>query len=175
MELGPVGRTVLHRAHPDPIGRVIIDGGKRLPSHAAIGGPEHALRRGAGVPNMGLARRTGLQPECVVDGPACCAVGSPGEGGRPRRFSPAPAQIARAENGRAKMASLGRRQQSPPIARIEHEMADDMAEEMRPVGAPTPPRAITAIDPRALARGDPDRHAARSRYRSLGSLRFAYG
>ena len=54
-------------------------------------------------------------------------------------------------------------EQGPPVARVEHEMMDDMAQEMRPVGVPVLPRRIAAIDPRALARGDQQTNFAHCR------------
>ena len=70
VQLGAVGRAVLLAAHPRAVLRVVVEPGHRLPGDAAVLGAEQALRRGARVPDAGLARVAGRQPEGVVDGAA---------------------------------------------------------------------------------------------------------
>jgi len=50
------------------------------------------------------------------------------------------------------MSGLRRREQRAPVARIEHHVIEDVAEEMRPVEAKAAPRAIAVEKPRALSR-----------------------
>ena len=52
------------------------------------------------------------------------------------------------------MAGLRRHQQRPAVARIEHEVIDDVPEKMWPVGPPLLPSHATPIDRRTLARAD---------------------
>ena len=160
MQLRPVRRAVLHRAHPLAVLRVVVDRGERLPGEAAVLGAEQALRRGAGVPDTRLGGVARGQPEGVIDGAAVLGLG---EGGRPRRLLPVATEIVGAEHRRPEVAGLRRRQQRAPVARVEHEMADDVAEEVRPVGPPCPSRGIAVIEPGALARGDQQDDRARLR------------
>ena len=65
-------------------------------------------------------------------------------------------KIGRAEDGGAQMAGAGGGQQGFAVARVQHQMVDDMAQEMRPVGAPGLAGGVAMIDPGALAGGDQD-------------------
>ena len=101
----------------------------------------------------------GREPERVIDRAALSAPsGALAKAGGLRGFLPGAAEIRGAEHGRAEVAGLGRRQQRAPVARVEHQMIDDVAEKVRPVGAPGLALRIAVKQPRALARGD-EHHA----------------
>ena len=134
--------------------------GERLPGDAAVLGAEESLRRGAGVPDVRLARVARREPERVIDRAAFLAVRRLRERGRPRGFLPGAPEIGGAENGRTEVPGLRRRQQRSPVARVEHEMADDVAEKVRAVDPPGLSCRIAVIQPRAFARGDEDQHPA---------------
>src|SRR6266702_1234036 len=76
----------------------------------------------------------------------------------PCRLFPATAEIGRAEDRRSEVAGLGGRQNRPTVARIQHEMADDVAKEMRAVDPPFPPCRIAVKQPSPLAGGDHHQH-----------------
>jgi hypothetical protein len=83
---------------------------------------------------------------------------------RPRRFLPGAAEVGRAEHRRAEVPGLGRGQQRAAVARVEHQVVDDVAEEVRSVDAPGCAGAVAVQQPGALARGHQHRAgAARSR------------
>ena len=67
---------------------------------------------------------------------------------------PALPEVGRAEDGRAEVAGFGSGQQGNAVTRIEHEVADDVAKEMRAIDPPTAALGITVIQPGTLARGD---------------------
>jgi hypothetical protein len=52
------------------------------------------------------------------------------------------------------MSGLGREQQRAAVARVEHEVVDDRAQEMRSVDLPGLARGVAAIDESAFARSD---------------------
>ena len=172
MHLGPVGRAVLHRAHPFPVLRIVVDAGEGFPGDAAIGRAEQALGRRPGIPDIGLALMGRGQPECVIDAAAGGAVRRLGEGRRALGFFPAAAEIGGAENRGAEMAGLRRRQQGAAVAGIEDHVIDDMAEEMRPVGAPGLACGVAVIKPGALARCDHHQHPSRGGGTGAGLCRF---
>ena len=129
-------------------------GEKRRPAHATVGRAEQPLRRGAGVPDVGLAGVTRREPERVVDRAAPCR--------RPPWRMPAavaasfqlrPRLVERNTVG-PEVPGLGRRQQRLAVARVEHDMVDDVAEEMRAVGAPGLALRVAVEEPGALARRD---------------------
>src|ERR1041385_1260993 len=91
------------------------------------------------------------------------------ERGRALRFLPAAAEVGRAEYGRPEMARAHGAEQRPAIAGVEHEMVDDVAEEMRPCERPALARAVRLHEEHALARSDEQRNRPRSRTR--GRLR----
>jgi hypothetical protein len=62
-----------------------------------------------------------------------------------------------------------RRQQRAPVARIEHQMIDDLTEKVRSVNAPGFSRCIAMQQPRAFARGNEHQHPTR-RASARGSL-----
>ena len=159
MQLRAVGRAVLRRAHPSAVLRIVVDGGSRRPGDAAVFRSEQALRRGAGVPDVGLAGRAGRQPERVIDGARFHTADGRAESRRFGRLFPRAAEVGRAENRRPEVAGLGGGKQRAAVARIEHEVADDVAEKMRAVGAPGAAGSVAVVDPRTLARGDEQQHA----------------
>jgi hypothetical protein len=67
------------------------------------------------------------------------------------------------------VTGLRRRQQRAPVARIEHEVIDDLAEKVRSVDAPGFSLLVAVKQPRALARGDQHHHPARSARGRLGT------
>lgn len=60
VELGPVRRTVLHRAHPLAVLGIVVDAREGFPGGATVLGAEQALGRGAGVPHVGLVGVAGV-------------------------------------------------------------------------------------------------------------------
>ena len=157
VELRPVRRAVLDRSHPRPELRVVVDGGERLPGDAAVVGAEEPLRRRPGVPGTRLGRMAGREPERVVDGAAVPLALR--ERGWPGRLLPGPAEVGGTEDGRTQVPGLRGRQQRAPVARVEHEVAEHVAEEVRAVDPPGPPRRVAAKEPRPLAGGDEQQHA----------------
>src|SRR3989449_4597758 len=109
-------------------------------------------------------------PECVIDRAAFLAVRGFGERRRLRGFLPGAPEVGGAKHGRAEVAGLRRREQRPPVARVEHRVADDVAEKVRPVGSPGFARRIAVIQPCALARGDQHDQAALRPRASGGAL-----
>ncbi|HEY6421262.1 MAG TPA: hypothetical protein VIX59_19870 [Candidatus Binataceae bacterium] len=73
---------------------------------------------------------------------------------RTRGLSPGAAHVDGAENRGAEVTGAGRGQHGAAVARVEHHVMDDVAEEMRPVEAPGAARRIAMIDERALASAD---------------------
>ena len=73
---------------------------------------------------------------------------------RPRGLLPVATEIGRAEHGRAEVAGLRRRQQGAPVARVELQVTDDVAEEVRPVDLPGLAPGVAVEEPRPLARRD---------------------
>jgi hypothetical protein len=61
---------------------------------------------------------------------------------RPRRFDPVAAAVRRSEYGRAEVSGLRGGEERLPIARIEHQMIDDVAVKVRSVHPPCPPRPV---------------------------------
>ena len=162
---GPSGRAVLLAAHPGPELRIVVDDGERVPGVAAVVGAEQPLRRGASVPCLRFVRVARREPEGVIDhSPRQFSIGAfrrLGESGRPRGFLPGVAEIRGAKDGRAEMAGLHRRQQRASVARVEHEVINDLAEKVRPVDAPFLAIRVAMKQPRALARGDQHYHPTR--------------
>ena len=89
------------------------------------------------------------------------------ERGRLLRFLPGPAEVGGPEDRRSEVPGLRGGEQRAAVARIEHQVVNDVTEEVRAVGAPAAARRIAVEDPCALARGDQHREPARdSRPRS---------
>jgi len=154
---GPSG--VLDAPHPRQVPRGVVQPGDRVPGHPAVGGTEEALRRRARVPRARLGRVPGSEPERVIHDPAFLACRRFREGGRPRRFLPAAAEVRGAKDRRPEVAGLRRREKGLSVARVEHHVADDVPEEVRSVGSPGLPAGGTVVQPRALASGDEDEDA----------------
>ncbi len=166
MQFRAVGRAVLHRAHPFAVLRVVVDAGKRRPGHAAVLRPEQALRRRTRVPGVALAGVTGREPEGVVHRPRRCTVRRLGKGRGLRRFLPGAAEIGRAEDGGAQVPRLGCCQQRAPVARVQPQVMDLVAQEMRAVDAPGLALGVAVKQPGAFARGDEQHHLHWRRRRS---------
>ncbi len=161
-----IARIDIDRMHRRPVRRaalivaphrledgIVVDRGDRRPAVAAVFAAEQALRAGAGIPHARLAGVARRQPEGVLHA-AALAVRILREGRRLLGFRPVLSEIGGAEQGRAQMPGRGRGQQRAAVARVEHQMIDDVAQEMRPVRLPFPARGIALEDPCALARGD---------------------
>ncbi len=103
----------------------------------------------------------GVSQKRVIDHAALLALRRLGESGRLGGFLPGAAEIRGAKHGRTEVAGLRRRQQRAPVARVEHEMIDDVAEKVRSVGAPGFSLLVAVKHPRALARGDEHQHPTR--------------
>lgn len=178
MHFRPVGRAVLLRAHPDAILRIVIHAGQRFPALAAVLGTEKPLRRGPGIPDIGFVSVRGREPEGLAYTTAFLAVLRLGESGRLFHLFPLLAEIGRAEHRRAEMAGRRGREKRLAVARVEHDVMDDVAEEMRPVRNPFPARAVAAKKPCAFARRDKCDHALASGLAGggfLGALWFCSG
>jgi hypothetical protein len=102
------------------------------------------------------------EPERVIDRAAFRALGRLRERGRPCGFLPGASKVGGTEHGRAEVPGLGRRQERAPVARIEHQMIDDVAEEMRPIGAPGLSGRIAVVQPGSFARRPSPAHDAAS-------------
>jgi len=72
----------------------------------------------------------------VINGARLLITGDLGERRRLRSLLPATAQIGGTKDGWSKMASFRRCWQRAPVTRIEHHVVDDVAEKVRPIGAP---------------------------------------
>ena len=85
--------------------RIVVEPGDRLPGVAAVLGAEQSLRRGAGVPDAGLARMAGREPEGVVDRAALSRPRRPW--GRPAA-APPPSSCGRDRSSETSSAPDGR-------------------------------------------------------------------
>jgi hypothetical protein len=135
VQLGAVGGAVLHRAHPLAQRHVVVDAGQRLPRVAAVIAAEQALRRSAGVPAAGLVGVAGRKPEGVVNAARRAAIGGLGEGRGPTRLLPGSPQVGRAEDRGPEVTGLRCGQQGAAVARVQHQVADAVAMEVRAVHA----------------------------------------
>jgi hypothetical protein len=156
MQLGSVGRAVLHRAHPFAELQIVVDGRQWRPVGTTVLGPKQALRRGAGIPAARLAGMPRGQPKCVVHRPARRATCRVGEGRWLLRLFPAAAQVGGTEDGRAQVAGLGRSQERAAIARVELKVTDRVAQKVRAIGHPGFSPAVAVKNPGAFARGHQD-------------------
>src|SRR5713101_2942226 len=112
---------------------------------------------------------TGGEPEHVLHREPLLAESGLRERRRALGFLPRAAEVGRAEYGRPEMACAHRAEQRFAVARVEHQVVDDVAEKMGSCERPAPARAVRADEERALARSDEQRHRSRSRTR--GRLR----
>ena len=131
VQRGAIRRCFLQPADPGGPHRVRVEPVDTLPGVAAVRRAEEPLRRGAGVPDAGLGGVSRREPEHVLDDEAGLAGGRLRERRRPRRFLPGPPAIGGAEHGRAEMPGARGDEQRPPVARVEHRVLDDVAEEVR--------------------------------------------
>src|SRR6185503_16031151 len=92
------------------------------------------------------------------------------ERGRALRFLPRAAGVGRAEYRRPEMARARGAQERLAVARVEHQMVDDLAEKVGPCERPAAARTVRADEKRALARSNEQRHRSRS-----GTLGFLSG
>src|SRR4029079_2132124 len=148
MQFCAVRRPVLIAAAPRLALRVLVESGHTPPGGAAVFGAEQALRRGPGVPHTRLARVSGRQPECVVDGPVAAFA----ERGRLLGFVPAAAAVRGAKNRRPELAGGGPGKHRLAVARVGDAVVHDMAKELRPGDAPAAARGVAVQLPQALAR-----------------------
>jgi hypothetical protein len=86
------------------------------------------------------------------------AFGRLGKGRRLLRFLPAPAPIGRAIDRGAEVTRLRSHEHGEAVARVEHQVVDHTAEEVRPVEPPLPARRIRAVQECALASPDQQQH-----------------
>src|SRR5258708_4092648 len=105
------------------------------------------------------------EPEHVFHREALLAGSGLRERGRALRFLPHAAEVGRAEYSRPEMTGAHGAEQRFAVARVEHEMVDDMAEKMGPCERPAPARAVRLHEEHALARSDEQGHRSRSRTR----------
>jgi hypothetical protein len=82
------------------------------------------------------------------------AVRRLGEGRRLARLLPGAAQVGGAEDRRPEVAGLRRGQQGAAVARVEHQVADGVAQEVRAVDRPGTALRVAVEQPGALARGN---------------------
>ena len=87
----------------------------------------------------------------MVDGAGGQVVGRRAEGRGAGGFLPGLPEVGGAEEGRAKMPGLGRRQQRAAVTRVERQVIDDMAEKVRAVGPPRLAGRVAVIEPGTLA------------------------
>ena len=115
--------------------QAVVEAGDLIPGHAAVGGAEQPDRRGARVPDVRLGCMRRREPEHAVHR---AAVGVAGllEHGRTLCLGPGATRIERAKHRRTEMTGLRCHQQRAAIARIQHQMIDDIAQEVRPVDTP---------------------------------------
>ena len=136
MQFWSVRRAILRAAHPVAVLGIVVEAWKRLPAHASVFGAEKSVWRGARIPRIGFACVARCEPERVINHAALFALARFGESGRPRRLFPAFAEIRRTEHRGAQVAGLRGGEQRAAVARIKHDVIDDMAEEVRSVGPP---------------------------------------
>ena len=153
---------ILLAADPDDAHGVGIEAGDAFPSDAAVIGAEQSRRRDACVPGAGLRRMPRREPEHMFHREAFLAGSSLRKRGRALGFLPRAAEVGRAEYGRPEMARANGAEQRLAVARVEHEMVDDVAEKMRPCERPAPARAVRLHEKHALAGSDEQGHRSRS-------------
>lgn len=161
MQLRPIGRAVLRSAHPFAVLRIVVQPRAGCPALTAVLAAEQTVRRLAGVPRARLARMSRLQPERMVDAARRGGAFYLRKRRRLLRLHPAAAEVVGAEDRRPQVSRARRGEQRAPVARIEHQVMDDVAEEMRAVHAPGPPRRIAPEQPCSLARRDEHDHPRR--------------
>ena len=127
MQFRSVRRAVLVAAAPRLALRMRVETRDPFPRRATVDRAEESLRRGAGPPDARLRSVARCEPERVIDDAA--AVGR--ERGRLHRFLPRATAVRRAEHRRPEMAGTCGRQQRLAVARIEHRVVDDVAQELR--------------------------------------------
>ena len=99
------------------------------------------------------------------------AFGHLGERRWPGGFFPGAAEIGGTKNGGTEVTGFRRRQQRAPIARVEHQMIEDVTEKVRSVAAPRLARRVAVKQPCALARGDEYQHPTGRAAGALGASR----
>jgi hypothetical protein len=151
VEFGAVGRAILLAAGPLPVHWMLVQASNALPAGPAVLGAEQALRRCAGIPDIGFVGMARGQPEDMIDG---TAAGRLGEARRRDCFGPALAEIVRAKHRRAEMPGPSGDQQGPPIARIEHRVMDHVTEKMRSLDAESAARVVSVQCEEPLAGRD---------------------
>src|SRR6185436_1108903 len=119
-------------------------------------GSEKSLRRRARVPAAGLLRMAGREPEHVAHRFARLSGGGFRERGWGGGFLPRSAEVLGAEDRGAQMARAHRREQRAPVARVEHGVIDDVAEEMRALHRPFLAPAVGLEQEETLAGADED-------------------
>ncbi len=132
MQFGTIRCPILRAAHPGLILRIGIQTRKRRPGFASVFRAKQALRRRPGIPNAGFVGVSGFKPEGVIDGTGFGALCRLGEGWRFFCFAPAAPHIRRTKNSRTEMAGFCRGEKRFPVARVEHQVMNDMAKKMRP-------------------------------------------
>src|SRR5438552_18803812 len=102
------------------------------------------------------------KPEDLFDRQSFLAGSRLRERRRALGLLPRAAEVGRAEYRRPEMARPHGTQQRPPVAGVENEMVDDVAEKMRPREGPALARAVRFHEEHALARSDQQSHRSRS-------------
>jgi hypothetical protein len=175
VQRGAVRRRFLQPAHPRRAHRIRVEAVDTLPGVAAVRRTEEALRRRAGVPHARLGCVSRRQPEDVRDDEAGLAGGRLRERRRTGRLLPGAPAIGGAEHRRTEMPGARGDEERPPVARIEHRVVHDVAEEVRRREPPGPPAGVGREDEQALARADEDAGRAGLLRPLLGHRRLARG
>jgi len=110
----------------------------------------------SGVAWAAHARSSGSQPEDPLDRACLLAVGGLAERGRRGRFTPAAAAVGRAHHRRSQVSGPGRDQQHARLARILHDVVNDVTQELRAGELPAAATLVRAQREQALARADPE-------------------
>ena len=150
VELRTVRCAVLVAAAPCLALRMRIESFHSPPRSAVIVGHEKTLRRRPRVPDAGVRRMSGGQPECVIDDALAALL-------KCRRlfcFMPRSAAIAGAKNRGPEVSGARRRQDRASVARIRDTMMNDVPEKLRSRKVPGPARRVAMELPQSLARSD---------------------
>src|SRR5436190_19262448 len=98
----------------------------------------------------------GREPEHVAHRFASLSRGGLRERGWRGGFLPRSAEVLGPEDGGPQMSRAHRREQRAPVARVEHGVIDDVAEEMRPLHRPFAAPAVGLEQEKTLAGADED-------------------
>ena len=132
--------------------RMVVPTVVGIPGVTAVSGHEEALGRTSRVPDVGLRRMPGSEPEhrreTALEGLAS-AKGRGATGFGPRR-----PQVVGAKHGRPEVAGAEPGQHAPPVAGIEDDVLRDVAEEHRLARGPVGSGPITRQDEGSLAGTD---------------------